>query len=333
MPFSIPRRTALATLALLPAARPLRAAPASRQVAITIDDLPGVVRDGKLGDLQQVNRAIVEALKAAGVPGVGFVNEHRLNVAGERDGRAGLLETWLDGGMTLGNHGYKHRGFTATPIAVYQDDVLRGEVLTRALMEARGQNLTWFRHPFTQTGPTAEARQAFERFLHERGYRIAPVTIEHADWTFAAVFEKARVDGDQKLADRVRASYLEHFEACCKWYESLSRDLFGREIPQVYLGHVNRLNAERLPALLASFRKRGYRFVSLETALADPAYATPDRYVGPVGPSWLHRWAIALGKQPRMNEDPDPPPDILAISKAMSSKAPPAPRPPTPPPS
>jgi hypothetical protein len=38
-------------------------------------------------------------------------------------------------------------------------------------MEARGQKLTWFRHPYTQTGPTAEVRQAFERFLHDRGYR------------------------------------------------------------------------------------------------------------------------------------------------------------------
>ena len=34
-------------------------------------------------------------------------------------------------------------------------------------------------------------------------------------------------------------------------------------------------------------RKRGYRFVTLEEALNDSAYALPDTYVGEEGTGWL----------------------------------------------
>ena len=36
--------------------------------------------------------------------------------------------------------------------------------------------------------------------------------------------------------------------------------------------------------------KRGYRFISLASALEDPAWSRPDAYAGPTGVSWLHRW-------------------------------------------
>ena len=52
----------------------------------------------------------------------------------------------------------------------------------------------------------------------------------------------------------------------------------------------------RLALLIAALLEaRGYRLVSLNEALADPAYGRPDEYVGPRGLSWLQRWALAVG--------------------------------------
>lgn len=51
-------------------------------------------------------------------------------------------------------------------------------------------------------------------------------------------------------------------------------------------------------AVAIGLHRRGYRFVSLAEALADPAYEVPDRYEGPRGPSWLQRWAITMGRDP-----------------------------------
>jgi hypothetical protein len=45
-------------------------------------------------------------------------------------------------------------------------------------------------------------------------------------------------------------------------------------------------------------RKRGYQFITLEDALGDPVYSSPDDYVGE-GTGWLDHWAITRGQPPR----------------------------------
>jgi hypothetical protein len=67
--------------------------------------------------------------------------------------------------------------------------------------------------------------------------------------------------------------------------------------------------------------KRGYQFISLDEALRDAAYLTPDEFVGPMGPSWLHRWSLNKGIPMKeingkwfpatLLEEPDPPKFIL----------------------
>ena len=285
----------------------LLAAPPARRIALTFDDLPGVGHPATLAGLRDMNATLVAALAAAKAPAIGFVNEDKLQVEGERDARVALLSAWLDAGLALGNHGYAHKGLTATPLSDYEDDVVRGDAVTRRLLQARGRALTFFRHPFTQTGPTAETKQAFESFLKSRGYRAAPFTIEDSDWVFAALYDDARAKGDAALAARVRAAYLDAQDAAVAFAERLSRETFGREIQEVLLIHVNALNGDAAADVLARLRTRGYAFVTLEDALLDPAYATPDHFVGKFGPSWLHRWRVGKELPDRRRDEPDPP--------------------------
>jgi peptidoglycan/xylan/chitin deacetylase (PgdA/CDA1 family) len=313
-----------------PAAKAIPAGPAgakpSRQLALTFDDLPGADAAAPLDALRDQNRRILDALGGAGATATGFVNEGRLRTQGERDARVALLAAWLDAGCDLGNHTFAHLGLSATPLREYEDGVVRGEAVTRSLLGTRGLRLEYFRHPFTQTGPTPEIKEAFERFLAERGYTIAPFTVEAADYMFAALDEDARRAGDAAGIARIRAAYLEHNDVMFGWFETLARNEFGRDIPQVLLAHVNRLNADVLPDLLARLRARGYGFVPLRQALADPAYATPDRYVGKNGPSWLHRWSVALGKPMRLRDEPDPPQWVLDAYARRANPAAPGPR-------
>jgi hypothetical protein len=53
--------------------------------------------------------------------------------------------------------------------------------------------------------------------------------------------------------------------------------------------------------------QRGCQFVSLDAALADPAYATPDRFEGTAGISWIDRWSVFFGQNADYEHDPDPP--------------------------
>lgn len=300
-------------LALFLLALPVWAGEAVREVAITIDDLPlgGPARD--LETIQRINAQMLEVLAAHQAPATGFVNEGRVEVEGEEAARTVILDQWLDAGIPLGNHTYSHLSFHGTPLEQFTDDILRGERITRRLMEARGQQPHYFRHPYTRTGPTAEAKAALEKFLAEHGYRVAPFTVENADYIFNVVYLRALASGDDALAARVRAAYLDFTDSVFDFFERQAVDLFERDIRQVLLIHVNTLNADCLDELLGRLERRGYRFVTLAHALEDAAYASPDTYVGIRGLSWLHRWEVSRGRPLRLNEEPDPPEFILRL--------------------
>ncbi|MBK9091083.1 MAG: polysaccharide deacetylase family protein [Holophagales bacterium] len=303
------------------------AAAPRRTVAVTIDDLPFVGYGLPLAAVAPLSSKLVAALAARKVKAVAFVNEDKLFVPGEVDERIALLTEWLDAGMELGNHTFGHPGLTKTPLPAMQDAVVKGEVVTRGLLEKRGQRLKWFRHPYAQTGTSRETRDAFETFLASRGYTVAPLSIEHEDWVFASADAKLAADHDEAGRARLLAAYIEDFDGRCAFYEERSRALFGREIPQILLSHANALNARAMPLLLERLEKRGYTFVTLEEALADPAWKSADGYFGPWGPSWLHRFAAARGEDVKalFRAEPEAPKWVADLDAARSA-APAAPR-------
>jgi peptidoglycan-N-acetylglucosamine deacetylase len=284
---------------------------ADHTVAITVDDLPGALPGddfayGELKELQKINRGIPAAFKAHHTWAIGFVNERKLQVVGERDARTELLQMWLDAGLTLGNHNYAHDDFSDTALQKYEDDLIRGEVVTEALLKAAGQSEKYFRHPYLNTGMTMEVKTAFDTFLKERGYTIAPVTIEDADYVFNDALAHAVEIKDKKMAARAKKEYLEYVDTVFDYAEKESAEMFGRQIPQILLLHDNALNTECLDALLEKLEKRGYKFVSLNAAMAEAAYATPDLYVG-TGILWMDRWKLALGMKLDLSKGPEPP--------------------------
>ena len=158
---------------------------------------------------------------------------------------------------------------------------------TRPLVVARGGALRWFRHPFLYVGRTLDKRRAFEAWLTQRGYRVAPVTIENADYIYAAVYSDAKTRGDRALMRQTADDYLAFTERKFVFFEDISRRLFGRNIDHVLLLHDNELNAAIIDRLAALIQRRGYDFAPLETVLRDPAYASPDTYAGGAGVTWL----------------------------------------------
>jgi peptidoglycan/xylan/chitin deacetylase (PgdA/CDA1 family) len=277
----------------------------TKQIAITIDDLPCAGGCRGITEMQSITGRITGALK--GTAATGFVNEIGVQAQGERDDRARLLERWLDAGLDLGNHTYSHPSPNQVPLQEYTDDIVKGEVVTKHLLGRRGKSMRYFRHPFTHTGPTAEYKQGIEKFLAERGYEIAPVTVENSDYVWALVHRRAWERGDAETANRVAREYVEHLGTALDAAERISVRVFGREIPQVLLLHANLLNAAVMPEILQQIAKRGYSVVSLETALKDAAYRTPDRYVSRFGPSWFERWGVSLGIPKPSRDEPNLP--------------------------
>jgi peptidoglycan/xylan/chitin deacetylase (PgdA/CDA1 family) len=290
---------------------------AAKAMAITFDDLPKSQGVDDIAGARRTTQSILRVLKAHKAPAVAFVNEGKLYSGPTMvPERAALLQSWVDAGVPLGNHTYSHGDINTVPLEKYQDDVVRGErTYTRLMRGSTGER--WFRHPYTHTGPTKEIKAALEKFLAGRGYRIAPFTIENSDWIFSSAYAKAKTSGDEALAAKVRDAYLAHSDAMVVWAETLAKEDFGREMPQILLIHSNELHTDALDALLTRIEQRGYRWVTLGDAMKDAAYQTPDEFVGTSGPSWLHRWRVAKNLPDRMRDEPDPPQWVVDLSRQV----------------
>lgn len=302
----------------------------NREVAITVDDLPASAAQSMTAqELTDMTSRIVATLKQQQVPAIGFVNESKLYMrTGEVDARIATLNQWLDAGLELGNHAFSHPSFNRVGLKDFEESVIRGETVTKILLAQHGKTMRYFRHPYLDVGRDLQTRRELESFLTARGYRIAPVTLDPWDWAFAPIYDHAKKQGDAALQQKIAASYLAHADAVFDYYEKLSRDLFGYEPPQIILLHGNTLEADHLGEVLDLLRKRGYKFVTLESALDDDAYSSPNTYVGEHGNGWLEQWAVSRGKFPRGG--PEFPADMQKLRQALQSQTPSQPVPPPP---
>lgn len=280
------RRGALAlrlACVLLPlaAAAPAEARAQRPAIALTFDDLPehGPLPPGETR--LAITRRIVAALKAAGIRHVhGFVNGKAL----ERDPDMGaVLDAWRAAGHPLANHTWSHQSLDRTDVRSFVEEIRRNEPMLEVRMQ--GQDWRWFRYPFLHEGEDAEKRVAVRRELAARGYRIAGVTMSFGDFLWNDAYGRCAAAGDRKAISRLEKSFLAAAAQAAAVARRDSRALHSRDIPYVLLMHVGAFDARMLPRLIAQYRRQGFRFVSLEEATRDPAYAADIDPALPPAPS------------------------------------------------
>jgi peptidoglycan/xylan/chitin deacetylase (PgdA/CDA1 family) len=272
--------------------------PPVREVAITIDDLPAAAASPTRGDAKSIidmTTKLLAILKQQNIPAVGFVNEQKVYKWGEVDERIRALSMWLDAGFELGNHTFSHPSLNQVGLQEFEDNVIEGESVLKLLLTQHKMKLRYFRHPYLDTGRDLRTKLDVEAFLTGRGYRIAPVTMDAWDWMFASVYSDAKARGDAAMEQQVVTTYLSYTETVFAFYEKFSKELFGYEPKQILLLHGNQLEADHLNEVLDMLRKRGYRFITLESALSDQVYSLPDTYIGEEGTGWIEHWAITRG--------------------------------------
>lgn len=266
------------------------AAQPQRAVALTFDDIPGVSYPrADVCDARAVtawNAKLLATLRAHRAPALGLVVAS--NTCDGALPLPSILDAWLAAGHGLGNHTYSHPDFNSRTLAEYERDIIRGEAPLRAALTRHGQKLIYFRHPQLHTGDTAAKKAGLAAFLEQRGYVVAPVTFDNQEWVLANAYART-------LDKRIAEAYVPFMESTVTFFEKRTREVLGRDIPQILLLHMNALNADTLDELLRMFERRGYRFITVDAALRDPAYAMRDGYTGPQGLSWIHRWGIGKG--------------------------------------
>lgn len=283
-----------------------------RFIAVTIDDLPVVSTRKDLKNRREITRKLLADITKAKVPAIGFVNENKLYKNDERDeAQVDLLRSWLDADLELGNHTYSHLSLHDNPLEKYQADILQGEIITKELLRTKNIKMRYFRHPYLWTGLSLETKKDLGAFLTAHEYTIAPVTIDNADWIFASGYDQAFDKSDKKLMRKIGAAYVPYLEAKMDYWERQSNKLFDREIKQILLLHANYINSDYFDDIARMLKKRGYKFITLEEALKDEAYKLPDAFVKRNGISWLHRWALARGREAVLPDEPKTPDFVL----------------------
>lgn len=277
-------------------AAPAPVAPPAASIALTFDDLPGIVLRPDQDYVDATNRALIKGLKRHHFPAIGFVNEGKLDEI-VRSRQIAVLQHWIKAGFDLGNHTFSHSSPNAIGPDRYIADIARGEKVIRPMMEKAHRTLQWYRHPYLETGSPEPVKAQINVWLAAHGYRIAPVTIDADDWEFAEPYDNAVMKHDAAEAARIRGIYLAYTERSVVWYRRAAHALFGRDIAYIMLLHDTRLNADCFESLAAMLARQNLHPVSIDAAMRDPAYQTADTYSGKDGVEWMERWSDTLKKE------------------------------------
>lgn len=260
-----------------------------RTVALTFDDLPGAGRFSCDADhLLDVSRRIIKALAEAKAPSAAFVTTGNICDRLRNRMLGPVVAIWQQAGAVVGNHGHHHLDVSHVPLDQYLSDI----GLADSLLRFRG-HLTprYFRPNFLHVGPDSATANGLARWLEQHRYTVAPVTIDNNEWVYARAYMLALGRGDSAMQRRLVPAYLEHIDQAFAFAESVSVRVVGKDIPQILLLHANDINADHLGEVLRLIQRRGYRFISLDEALTDPAYRRRSYYLGTKGLSWLLRWS------------------------------------------
>src|SRR6266700_7520220 len=264
---------------------PAAPTPAAPRMAITFDDLPahGPLPPGE--SRVDIATKIISALHEAHVPATcGFVNALRTQ---EQPGDLAILKAWHDAGNPLGDHTWSHMNLNQHSLEEFEADVNRNQPLLMQLMKDKDEDWHWLRFPFLAEGDTPEKRAGIRRFLAQRGYKIAAVTMSFGDYQWNEPYARCKAKGDEKVIALLQSSYLIAADDGIGYSRGLSHTLYGRDIPYVLLMHIGAFDAEMLPRLLDLYRSKGFRFVTLEEAESDEFYRLDTDLHQPPGPSTL----------------------------------------------
>ena len=280
---------ALALLGCATASR--RAEPEAPQLAITMDDLPvhGTLPPGE--SRASVAQRILAAFKAAGVPEVyGFVNGFHL----EREaGSDAALTAWTAAGYPLGNHTWSHRNLNQISAEQFDSEIARNEETLRRF--GGGELRRWLRYPYLVEGSDAAKRDSVRAAVVRRGYRIAAVTMDYSDWQWNDAYIRCLAPGRETGLAALDSAYLENVREAANRSRTLSRALYGRDIPYVLLTHIGVFNARMMPRVLEVYREMGFRFTTLDAAQQDSVYRRDMDASQPAGPTSLEGRARQRG--------------------------------------
>ncbi len=272
---------------------------AQKQVAITMDDI------------EQTNSFLPEDFKASmldtitalNIPVAIFISEGRL-FRDDTIKRFQNIEKWVSNPLvTVGSHTFSHLYYSDTTYDFYIKDIEKGLAITIPLAKKHGKETGYFRFPFNCLGKDSLQHHRMRTYFKQKGITITPFSVESEDWAYNTLYEYHLSKGDTTAARETGNRYVKQTLSMFRYIENSCRNIYQREVKQIYLCHDNLINEHYLPVIVSELKKDGYAFISLDDAMKDPVYRSADHYYKKWGISWIYRYNQELLKS-FFNEEP-----------------------------
>jgi peptidoglycan/xylan/chitin deacetylase (PgdA/CDA1 family) len=147
------------------------------------------------------------------------------------------------------------------------------------LLLSMNDDWRWFRYPYLHEGEVLEKREAVRKFLKDRSYRIAQVTLDYEDYMWNTAYARCADKHDAAAIEWLRTSYLEVASGYLDANREMAKLVYGREIKHVMLLHLGAFSPQILPSLFELLKKKGFELTTLQDAQNDPAYASDPQFV------------------------------------------------------
>lgn len=203
-------------------------------------------------------------------PTYGFINGVKTE---EHPEGLDMLRAWRAAGQPLANHTWSHPDFNDTTSEQFIANIQANQPLLRILMPSPSDDWHWLRYPYLSEGDTLEKHREVRSWLKENHYRVAEVTMDFEDWAWNEPYSRCAAKNDAAALTQLHDTYLSTADQYITYYRVISKAVYGRDIPLILLMHVGAFDAHMLPELLSLYRSRGFTFVTLPEAAADPIYA------------------------------------------------------------
>lgn len=225
---------------------------ATRQVAITIDDLP-FVGSSKNFHLDM----IINSIKINEIPATGFI------IAGQVDSTNWeMLHKFREAGLELGNHTVSHLNLNKVNSDRYIQEIAEADRILKPVLTKP----KYFRYPYLAMSDGDKKSKVLD-FLASKKYKIAPITIDSRDFVFNQLLIAVPQNERRKFLTVLKPCYLDYIWQQTLIAEANSRSAGKPDQAQILLIHANLLNAYVLPDIINLYKQNGYSFVSLGGAL------------------------------------------------------------------
>ena len=237
-----------------------------RALALTIDDLP-FVGESKNFHLNM----IIDTITSNEVPATGFI------IASEVNPKTWpTLKKFHDAGLSLGNHTLTHINLNHVNTGEYIDEIKTADkILAPLLTEPK-----FFRYPYLVMGEGNKKNQVMD-YLSALNYHVAPITIDSKDFMFNQLLLSVPEPERRHFMNVLKPCYLDFI-----WQQTLIAEEHNRQThkpdqAQILLIHANLLNAYALPDIINLYKQNGFKFVSLQNALATPETKVAPAWIPP----------------------------------------------------